>query len=425
MTLLYLLALPFLNTAILSEDCLMNTAPDKLVFDEFQRFSPNHLLSFGAFGFIYKFKRKELGLTPIEGNKYAIVKVARERYDESMKHEIDLYVKLKPMKLAQIPNYHYCFDTPNHYKGFVVDYAGEPFYPPKYSKKQMNALKYEMLKKNYLEFYNKTPQARIRDYVSMVEALGELHEHKYAHCDFKPENILLSPNGKIILVDLGSAVEDSQHCKVVTTLFLDKGSVDHFEYLENLNCPKDKKNPAFEKEVDTNSWKQDIYALAITIFKLENSFSESQNVVKKPWRIQRSYEEADVMQIIEYVHDNMMDRGWIDDRGLNVSDKDGNTFESVFMKMSAYERKDRTLTAKDVAKALKKIADDFKPVDKKPANSLSKKFKPGDKKFEVDDEDLLNDESTEKSVWTRIVNFVSVCKPSINNMGIIGDRIII
>ncbi|MBA3945531.1 MAG: protein kinase [Herpetosiphonaceae bacterium] len=46
---------------------------------------------------------------------------------------------------------------------------------------------------------------------NIADALGALHEHGYIHCDVKPQNIWLRPNGEAVLLDFGIARVEGTH----------------------------------------------------------------------------------------------------------------------------------------------------------------------------------------------------------------------
>lgn len=65
------------------------------------------------------------------------------------------------------------------------------------------------------------PEARVREImVSLVNALGVVHDQKTWHLDIKPENIMIGEDGRVVLIDFGAARQEvgstrkSQACTV-------------------------------------------------------------------------------------------------------------------------------------------------------------------------------------------------------------------
>jgi serine/threonine protein kinase len=57
---------------------------------------------------------------------------------------------------------------------------------------------------DWLQGKRRATQAQILDWLKqLVELLKVIHERGFVHCDVKPDNILLQPNGKLALVDFG------------------------------------------------------------------------------------------------------------------------------------------------------------------------------------------------------------------------------
>ena len=87
----------------------------------------------------------------------------------------------------------------------------------------------------------------------VVEALHALHRASWLHCDIKPENIMLSPEGHVTLIDLGFAQRTSEvllgeFCTVRATL----------NYVA----------PETMTSAYTSDERSDIYSTGITLFEM-------------------------------------------------------------------------------------------------------------------------------------------------------------
>jgi serine/threonine protein kinase len=99
-----------------------------------------------------------------------------------------------------------------------------------------------------------TPEAAVRVGCEMLEALGHAHAHGLAHRDIKPDNIVLSPEGAV-LVDFGiaRAIVQSEGDRVTRSGFV----VGTEEYMSPEQA-------AGEDDVDGRT---DIYSLGIVLFE--------------------------------------------------------------------------------------------------------------------------------------------------------------
>ena len=66
-------------------------------------------------------------------------------------------------------------------------------------------------------------------FIQVAEALGNLHQLGYVHCDLKPNNILVGPGGQAKLIDFGQA------CKVGTVKERIQGTADYISP-EQVKC---------------------------------------------------------------------------------------------------------------------------------------------------------------------------------------------
>ena len=73
----------------------------------------------------------------------------------------------------------------------------------------------------------------------VAEGLHGMHQQGYVHCDIKPNNILLSPNGTIKIIDLG------QSCRLGTTKARIQGTPDYIAPEQVRRLPLDQRTDIF------------------------------------------------------------------------------------------------------------------------------------------------------------------------------------
>jgi eukaryotic-like serine/threonine-protein kinase len=59
--------------------------------------------------------------------------------------------------------------------------------------------------KNYVQEKDLDSQELINLFYQIAQGLAVLHENKYIHRDIKPDNILVSADGKIKIIDFGES----------------------------------------------------------------------------------------------------------------------------------------------------------------------------------------------------------------------------
>lgn len=116
-------------------------------------------------------------------NKYFFKKELRtdnQKYIEILKNEIDKYNLIK--QFSFIPRILY------------------------YRMKESHYIIYEYIKgKNLSQIQITNDKQKIELLISICEILEKLHKLSIIHCDIKPENILISEENKIYLIDFGNA----------------------------------------------------------------------------------------------------------------------------------------------------------------------------------------------------------------------------
>jgi serine/threonine-protein kinase len=73
----------------------------------------------------------------------------------------------------------------------------------------------------------------------VADGLHAMHEQGYVHCDIKPNNILISPNGSIKIIDLG------QSCRNGTTKLRIQGTPDYIAPEQVRRQPLDRRTDVF------------------------------------------------------------------------------------------------------------------------------------------------------------------------------------
>jgi serine/threonine protein kinase len=98
-----------------------------------------------------------------------------------------------------------------------VESDGYFIYFPRDSKEPLHCLVMEKIEGMNLEEYmtqrNHQPiseRAAVRWLKQLVEILQQVHQQNYFHRDIKPPNIMLRPNGQLVLIDFGTAREVTQ-----------------------------------------------------------------------------------------------------------------------------------------------------------------------------------------------------------------------
>jgi eukaryotic-like serine/threonine-protein kinase len=98
-----------------------------------------------------------------------------------------------------------------------VESDGYFIYFPRNSKQPLHCLVMEKIEGMNLEQYmtqrNHQPigeRAALRWLKQIAEILHEVHQQNYFHRDIKPPNIMLRPNGQLVLIDFGTAREVTQ-----------------------------------------------------------------------------------------------------------------------------------------------------------------------------------------------------------------------
>lgn len=97
----------------------------------------------------------------------------------------------------------------------------------------------------------------------------------------------------------------------------------------------------------------DVYALAITIYILENNYNEQDKTFKSPERI--FYSTSVNQEIIKIIQKIITDTDWIKNRNLEYVSNDGKTFVGLIKSMIDSNRKKRPKAAK-VASILRGLA---------------------------------------------------------------------
>lgn len=98
-----------------------------------------------------------------------------------------------------------------------VESDGYFIYFPRDAKEPLHCLVMEKIEGMNLEQYmiqrNHQPigeRAAVRWLKQIVEILQQVHQQNYFHRDIKPPNIMLRPNGQLVLIDFGTAREVTQ-----------------------------------------------------------------------------------------------------------------------------------------------------------------------------------------------------------------------
>jgi serine/threonine protein kinase len=73
----------------------------------------------------------------------------------------------------------------------------------------------------------------------VADGLNAMHQGGYIHCDMKPNNILVSPNGSIKIIDLG------QSCRIGTTKARIQGTPDYIAPEQVRRQPLDRRTDVF------------------------------------------------------------------------------------------------------------------------------------------------------------------------------------
>jgi serine/threonine protein kinase len=90
---------------------------------------------------------------------------------------------------------------------------------------------YELLKGSPLE-----EKTLMRIATSVLNALDSFHSTNLSHCDIKPSNIMVKPDGEFIVIDLGGAVELGSTVKMTSQFYPLDASKDTVFCKFDLNC---------------------------------------------------------------------------------------------------------------------------------------------------------------------------------------------
>ncbi|MFZ4667470.1 MAG: serine/threonine protein kinase, partial [Prochlorotrichaceae cyanobacterium] len=94
-----------------------------------------------------------------------------------------------------------------------------------------------------------SPDQAVEQFRALAQALHYVHQRELIHCDIKPENLIRSPTGELILIDFGSTKLLTEHSTTVTTA-LTKGYAPYEAGLEGYQAA-----PTL-----------DVYSLAATLY---------------------------------------------------------------------------------------------------------------------------------------------------------------
>jgi serine/threonine-protein kinase len=94
-----------------------------------------------------------------------------------------------------------------------------------------------------------SPETAVQQFRGLAQALCHVHQAELIHCDIKPENLIRTPNGELVLIDFGSTKLLTEHSTTVTTA-ISKGYAAYEAGLEGY-----KASPTL-----------DVYSLAATLY---------------------------------------------------------------------------------------------------------------------------------------------------------------
>jgi len=122
---------------------------------------------------------------------------------------------------------------------------------------------------------------------SMISAFSHMQSKKIAHSDIKPQNMVITPNFEIKVIDFGISLQGYMDFFTETSTFKVGGTVPYFSPLQLDAYMKFIKGDNSEAHVRHNPFKSDVYSLGLTFHHMAslempkglNDFSE--NLQKK------------------------------------------------------------------------------------------------------------------------------------------------
>jgi serine/threonine protein kinase len=300
-------------------------------------------LGSGTFGSVYRTKKQD----PNDSQKFIdlVVKIQNDdSADRFIKEAQVMRLVQTPERSKHVPFLHECFRDKNNKHFLIMDYVKNPLEPSSVVTMKAQG----ETESSYIEFAKLPPKDRVLIYAQIADGLSELHAKNITHGDLKPDSIMMdkiSVDGTVSIIDFnGSAIGDERPF-VFTFAYLDHEFVEHY-------AANHKKSKPLDVQGHQNGPKQDIFALAVTIYNLENSYDEINSTFKKIDAIinhQARKEHIDGM--IKLVEDDR----WIKNRGLNFKTKDKLKFSEVIKTMVSRRRVERP-TAAEVARMFRDLA---------------------------------------------------------------------
>jgi len=111
----------------------------------------------------------------------------------------------------------------------------------------------------------------------LLNAVHEMHSRDYAHCDIKPENVLIDPaTNKIVLCDLGQALKKDQIARGP------RGSNGY-------------RAPEMLQPSEYDAFRADMFSLGQVLFYMltgQNLYNHAANPMIPPFAIKRAYADA-------------------------------------------------------------------------------------------------------------------------------------
>ena len=174
----------------------------------------------------------------------------------------------------------------------------------------------------------------------MFEGLEKIHEAKYVHNDVKPANILFEvvPVPTIKIIDFGFAEPFDNYPLAGTPIYNDAVKIDFYKSYNKLNFQKSKIKHREEFKKRQDHYMTDIWALAVSIFWIEQIPSPQQYPIEK-------FNGEDFIRPYERLAHSIRDDKWLKERKLNFcADSEGLNkpmvcFIDVIRKMTGFDRK--------------------------------------------------------------------------------------
>jgi serine/threonine protein kinase len=334
--------------ALAASDCLPYETLSEFSTAQIKAYKTSDIVGMGTFGTGYKFTWRTEAEPKVDVP--AIIKVQRENDYEIgsiFESEADILTQIHTgTKVEHVPRLFGCYNRFDDRHYLIVERVEYALAPRVFDFKRNKYID----NPKYIELMMLPSKERLLFFAQMADGLDEIHAKTFIHGDVKPENMMMNINGnqwKVFFIDFGAAVKKG-HCSTTASRIY----IDHDYFTSCLKYPELLRNTV----ESPNSEKQDIFALAVTIYHLENRFDRKEKGIKQFEKVfeMDGLSEKDITLIAKRVADEK----WIKDSNLNfISDLNNkhSTFADL-MKQMVHEDRTQRPSAAEVAALLREFA---------------------------------------------------------------------